>query len=153
LFSNSSKIGDLTFFPPGTAPALRLSPAISSSRQKEVSTMEPVPVRMTVKWSMPPGEAQAITAVLQSLMVRTRAEPGCTGCMLSTEMGPRVAIQYLEKWESETALQRQVQSDRFAALAELIERAGEAPVIEFALPKGIRGIEYAEEVRRSHEVA
>jgi quinol monooxygenase YgiN len=110
--------------------------------------MEPVPVCMTVRWRVPPGEAQSITATLQSLMLKTRAAPGCAGCTVSTEMGALVVIQYIENWKSETDLRRQVRSDRFAALAELIERATEHPVIEFALPGGPRGVEYAEEVRR-----
>jgi hypothetical protein len=63
-------------------------------------------------------------------------------------MGAQVVIQYVENWKSETDLRRQVRSDRFSALAELIERATEHPMIEFALPGGLRGIDYAEEVRR-----
>jgi quinol monooxygenase YgiN len=81
-------------------------------------------------------------------MLKTRAAPGCAGCTVSTEMGALVVIQYTENWKSETDLRRQVRSDRFSALAELIERATEHPMIEFALPGGSRGIEYAEEVRR-----
>ena len=54
--------------------------------------------------------------------------------------------------EERLDLRRQLRSDRFAVLAELIERATERPVIEFTLPSGLRGIEYAEEARRSDEV-
>jgi quinol monooxygenase YgiN len=110
--------------------------------------MESVPVCMTVKWRVPPGEAQSITATLQSLMLKTRAAPGSAGCSLSTEMGAQVVIKYVENWTNETDLRRQVRSDRFSALAELIERATETPVIEFTLPDGPRGLDYAEEVRR-----
>jgi len=63
-------------------------------------------------------------------------------------MGPLVLIQYSETWKTETDLRRQVRSNRFSALAELIEHATEHPVIEFTLPDGRRGLEYAEEVRR-----
>lgn len=110
--------------------------------------MESAPVRMTVQWRIPPGEAQAITAALQSLMLQTRAAPGCSGCSVSTEMGALVVIRYIENWQSETDLRRQVRSHRFSALAELIERATENPDVEFTLPRGSRGLEYAEEVRR-----
>jgi quinol monooxygenase YgiN len=109
-------------------------------------------VRMTVRWCVPPGEAQSIAAALHPLMMKTRADPGCTGCSFSTEMGALVVIQYIETWTSETNLRRQVRSDRFARLAELIEHATEDPVIEFLLPGGLRGLEYAEEVRRSENV-
>jgi quinol monooxygenase YgiN len=110
--------------------------------------MESGPVSMTVKWRVPAGEAQSITATLQSLMLQTRAAPGCAGCSVSTEMGALVVIKYLERWTTETDLRRQVRSNRFSVLAELIEHATEYPVIEFALPGGPRGIDYAEEVRR-----
>jgi quinol monooxygenase YgiN len=114
--------------------------------------MESAPVRMTVKWRVPAGEAQSITAALQELMQHTRAAQGCSGCSFSTDMDALVVIRYLETWRSELDLRRQLRSDRFAILAELIERATERPVIEFTLPGGPRGIEYAEEARRSDEV-
>jgi len=81
-------------------------------------------------------------------MLQTRAAPGCAGCSVSTDMGALVVIQYVETWKTETDLRRQVRSTRFSALAELIERATEYPVIEFSLPDGRHGLEYAEEVRR-----
>jgi quinol monooxygenase YgiN len=104
--------------------------------------------RMTVQWRVPPGEAQSITATLQALMLQTRAAPGCAGCSLSTEMGAVAVIEYVENWTSETDLRRQLRSHRFSALAELIERATENPVVEFTLPSGRRGLDYAEEVRQ-----
>jgi quinol monooxygenase YgiN len=107
---------------------------------------------MTVRWCVPPGESQSIAAALHPLMLKTRAEPGCTGCSFSTEMAARVVIHYVETWTNETDLRRQIQSDRFASLAELIEHATEDPAIEFILPGGSRGLEYAEEVRRSENV-
>lgn len=106
------------------------------------------PIRMLVTWSVPPGESRPIVSTLQGLMIATRAEPGCTGCSLATEMGTRVVIHYVEEWNSEDDLRRQLRSNRFATLAELMERASEQPRVQFALPHGTRGLEYAEEVRR-----
>jgi quinol monooxygenase YgiN len=114
--------------------------------------MESTPVRMTVKWRVPAGEALSITTALQTLMQHTRAAQGCSGCSFSTEMDALVVIHYLETWKTEGDLRRQLRSDRFASLAELIERATERPLIEFSLPDGLRGIEYAQEVRRMDEV-
>jgi quinol monooxygenase YgiN len=110
--------------------------------------MEPAFVRMTVQWHVPAGEAQSITAALHSLMLQTRAAPGCVGCSVSTEMAAQVVIQYVENWKNETDLRRQLRSQRFSALAELIEHATENPVVEFLLPSGSRGLDYAEEVRQ-----
>ena len=110
--------------------------------------MTTVPVSMSVKWRVPAGEAQSITTALQGLMVHTRAAPGCAGCSLATEMGNLVLVHYVETWENEGALRRQIRSHRFAALAELVERATEYPTVEFTIAHRIRGLEYAEEVRR-----
>lgn len=105
-------------------------------------------VSMTVVWSVPSREAQSMMAALQSLLRDTRPQPGCEGCQLTSEIGDVVVIRYSERWQSEPDLRRQVRSSRFATLAELIERGIERPIVEFALPDGVRGIEYADEVRR-----
>jgi len=110
--------------------------------------MEAGPVRMTLKWQVASGEAASITTAVQSLMIRTRAEPGCTGCSLSTDLGARNEIRYVADWRTEIDLQRQIRSSDFARLAELMEHATAPPTVEFALPDGVRGIEYAETVRR-----
>jgi quinol monooxygenase YgiN len=117
-------------------------------RDAREAKMQSDPVRMTVQWRVPAGEAQSITATLQALMLQTRAAPGCLGCSLSTEMGPLVVIRYVENWKNETDMRHQLRSHRFSALAEIIERATENPDVEFMLPSGSRGLEYAEEVRQ-----
>ena len=85
-------------------------------------------------------------------MVSTRAEPGCVGCSLSTDMGRQVVIRYTEEWKTEDDLKRQLRSDRFVVLAELMEHASEVPTIEFALRDSTRGIEYAEEIRNPKQL-
>ena len=109
--------------------------------------MAPQQVRMRVKWFVPGGEMGPINAALHTLMVATRAEPGCLGCFLSTELGERAGLDYVEEWKTEQDLISQLRSERFAKLAHLMESALERPRIEFTLPEGTRGIEYAEEVR------
>lgn len=108
-----------------------------------------VPVSMSVIWRVPVNESQRIIGALQHLLPHTRAEPGCEGCQLTTELGDSAVIRYFEKWKSEADLQRQLRSERFAALAELMERATESPVVEFMLPGKIRQLDYADEVRRT----
>ena len=104
-------------------------------------------VRMTAQWSVPRAEMWAISAAIQSIMVATRAERGCIGCSLSTRLGEHAAFQYEEEWKTEDDLIGQLRSGRFAKLAHLMERATEQPQVEFSLPGGTRGLEYAEEVR------
>ena len=80
-------------------------------------------------------------------MVSTRMEPGCVGCSLSTDMGSRVVIDYVEEWSAEEDLKRQLRSRRFSVLAELMEQSSGHPTVTFALPEATRGLDYAEEVR------
>jgi quinol monooxygenase YgiN len=105
-------------------------------------------VRMTLKWRVVPGEVAAITPALQAILARTRSELGCIGCSLTEEMRASIEIRYVVDWESEGDLQRQIRSNDFSRLAELMERGTEPPSIEFTLPYGIRGMEYAEQIRR-----
>jgi quinol monooxygenase YgiN len=92
-----------------------------------------------------------MTAALHALMVAARAERGCLACSLSTELGERAALHYVEDWETEEDLQRQLRSDWFLRFAALIERASSPPDVQFALAGGLRGLDYVEEVRGLHE--
>jgi len=103
-------------------------------------------VRMTIQWLVPVGKVRSMTEALHTLMAATRTEPGCTGCSVSADIAEKGSIRYTEEWQSEEALQRQFQSDRFRSLVTLVENATEPPVVEFLLPGGSRGLEYVESV-------
>jgi quinol monooxygenase YgiN len=104
-------------------------------------------VRMTLDWTVTPGEVTAINAALNSLMVATRVVPGCLGCTLSTRLGEQAGFHYVEEWQSEGDLINQLRSNRFTKLADLLERANRRPHVEFVVRGETRGIDYAEEVR------
>jgi quinol monooxygenase YgiN len=70
-----------------------------------------------------------------------------------TEMNDRIRLRYVEEWKEEEDLKRQLRSTHFARLAELMERAVSPPRAEFALATGVRGLEYAGEVRGNGEEA
>jgi quinol monooxygenase YgiN len=118
-------------------------------RADQKSRSAPAPVRMMVRWSVRPGESKPIVSVLQGLMISTRTEPGCVGCSLSTDVDKAVVIHYSEEWNTEEDLKRQLRSDSFAVLVELMEHASEHPMIEFKLRSSTRGLDYAEEIRGS----
>ena len=115
---------------------------------KEGTAMVMAPVRFTMEWIAPLAETSSIHTALQGLIVLTRAEPGCIGCSLSTRMTERAGFSYEETWKTEEDLKRQLRSSRFARLMQLAERATERPSIQFELPGGTRGLDYAEEVGR-----
>jgi len=101
---------------------------------------------MTIEWIVPVGKARSMTEALHILMSTTRTEPGCIACSVSADLADKGKIRYSEEWQSEDALQRQFQTDRFRRLVALVENATEPPVVEFLLPGGSRGLEYVEDV-------
>jgi quinol monooxygenase YgiN len=105
-------------------------------------------VSFTATWSVPSDQARSIATALQMLVGSTRSQPGCERCEVTTELGDVAVIHYLERWTTEADLRRQVRSVRFSSLAELLERATDAPVVRFLLAGGTRGLDYADEVRR-----
>ena len=109
--------------------------------------MNPTSARMVLQWSVPPAESRPIASFLQGLMVSTRAEPACLSCRLCTDAGPETVISYVEEWRSEEDLKRQLKSERFAVLAELMEHSSQQPSIEFIVGDTSRGSEYAQDVR------
>ena len=104
---------------------------------------------MVLQWSVPSAESRPIASFLQGLMVTTRAEPACLSCRLCTDAGPETVISYVEEWKSEDDLKRQLKSERFAVLAELMENASQPPTIEFIVDNTSRGSDYAEEIRQN----
>ena len=104
-------------------------------------------VSLTAMWSVRAKDAASMIAALQLLQRTTRTQPGCQTCQFTTEIGDVVRIRYLERWDGEPALQRQVRSARFATLAELFEGAIERPTVEFDVNGVVRGLDYADDVR------
>jgi quinol monooxygenase YgiN len=104
-------------------------------------------VRMTLEWSVPIGQTRSITMALHSLASDVRTTAGCVGCSVSTDMANRGVVRYVEEWETEEDLRRRVGADTFTPLISLLEEAAHPPRIEFALTRGTRGFEFAEEVR------
>ena len=109
--------------------------------------MEHGEARMVLEWRVAPAQAQPVTDALQVVMLATRRETGCLGCTVSTTASDRVTVRYVENWDTEEGLRRQVRSDRFRMLAALVETATESPRIEFVLAGGTRGIDWATELR------
>ena len=106
-------------------------------------------VRMTIEWYVPLGQTRPVTMALHSVAADTRTTRGCVGCSVSTDIGKRGAVRYVEEWQTEDDLRRRVMSDTFAQLVNLVEDAAQPPRIEFALDRETRGLDFVEEVRRA----
>jgi quinol monooxygenase YgiN len=110
-------------------------------------------VRLKVRWQVTVGEVRPLIEALHALMVLARVERGYIHCALTTDLNGHVTLSYTEDWATEEDLERQVASDRFTKLAELIESSSTHPRVRFHLPGGRRGLDYAEDVRARRPVA
>jgi quinol monooxygenase YgiN len=107
------------------------------------------PIRMSVQLAVRPEQANLVSSALNSVMIATRREPGCVSCSLATELHEHVTLRLVEEWATQDALDRYIRSERFVTLASLMESATEEPLVEFTLPREVRGLDYAHEVRDS----
>src|SRR5881227_1347027 len=85
----------------------RLSIPRSNRRLSEVlpgGYMLSTCVRMTIEWFVPLGQTRPITMALHSLAADTRTTRGCIGCSVSTDIGNRGTIRYVEEWQTEDDL-------------------------------------------------
>ena len=103
--------------------------------------------RMTIEWSVPLGQTRPITNALHTLATQVRPLPGCVSCSVSTDIGSRGVVKYVEEWSTEEDLRHRLKADTFNQLAMLMEDAAQPPRIEFELSRERRGIDYVEEVR------
>lgn len=104
-------------------------------------------VEVRVEWSVLPPQVDAVSGVLHGLLSAIRAEPGCRSCTLASDMGTLITLRLREVWDSEDALRTHLLSARFESLSGLLESAIAQPRVEFVLPSGTRGLDYARGVR------
>jgi quinol monooxygenase YgiN len=116
----------------------------------EDCVMTPGQVELRAEWCVLPQQVSAVTAAVYTVLAETRREQGCLTCSLSTDMGEYATLRLAESWDSEDSLRRHVRSPRFEALAGVMESAFAPPRVEFVLPGGTRGLEYAHSVRHGH---
>jgi quinol monooxygenase YgiN len=108
-------------------------------------------VRLSVLLHVPSGQARAIEEALKTLMLATRLESGCMGCLVWTisaeEETPQTDMHYEERWATEQAMENRVRSDAFTKVLEVLEAGVETPQVEFDFVSRHQGLEYVEAVR------
>jgi len=85
---------------------------------------------------------------LSSLVERIRAEAGCIDCSvyLDTEFENRVVL--LQKWRTESDLNRHLRSEEYKMVLLIIETAISPPMIMFDTISSTSGVEIIEEARK-----
>ncbi len=94
-----------------------------------------------------PGNEQAITDALRSLMVPVQLNRGCAGCHLYVDADDLQSLCYVEDWATVEDLDREIRSDRFTRMLSVMENAPELPVLEFRFLSHTRDLDYIKEVR------
>ena len=123
-----------------------MSPLSDRMRRTDERTMAATH-RMTIEWIVPLGQTRPINNALHSVAADVRPLPGCVGCSVSTAIGNRGVVRYVEEWSSEEDLKSRLRSRAFIQIVTLMEDATQPPHIEFELSRELRGFDYVEEVR------
>jgi len=85
----------------------------------------------TVRILPPPGRRADVLEVLQSVQGPVRAQPGCIACDIYDEHGPESAIVFIERFESDEALDEHLRSEAYRRILGAVELSGASPDIRF----------------------
>jgi quinol monooxygenase YgiN len=97
---------------------------------------------------LPPADRRAdVLEVLRFVQGPVRAQPGCAACEIYDEQGPEAAIVFMERWESETALEAHLRSEMYRRILCAIELSGGRPDIRFEHVSASEGMELIERSR------
>jgi quinol monooxygenase YgiN len=97
---------------------------------------------------LPPQSRRAdVLEVLRSVQGPVRAQPGCAACDIYNEQGPEPAIVFIERWESQTALEAHLRSAMYRRILCAIELSGVRPDVCFEHVSSSEGIELIERSR------
>jgi quinol monooxygenase YgiN len=102
----------------------------------------------TVRILPPPDGHGAVLEVLRSVQGPVRAQPGCAACDIYEEQGPEPAIVFVERWETDAALEAHLRSDMYRRILGAIELSSDKPEIRFEHVSASEGMELIERLRR-----
>jgi quinol monooxygenase YgiN len=97
---------------------------------------------------LPPPERRAdVLEVLRSVQGPVRALPGCAACDIYDEQGPDAAVVFVERWESQAALDAHLRSETYRRILGAVEFSGRQPDIRFEHVSASEGMELIERSR------
>jgi quinol monooxygenase YgiN len=98
----------------------------------------------TVRFLPPPDRRADVLEILRSVQGSVRTEPGCAAFDIYDEQGPEAAIVFIERWESEAALEAHLRSEMYRRILGAIELSGGRPDIRFEHVSASEGMELIE---------
>ena len=103
-------------------------------------------IQMSLTIRTQPHRTRQIIEALRSLMRPAQLNRGCTSARLYSEVGDPECLNYLEEWNSEDDLERQLRSGHFARLVAIMETAAEPPTLKFNHVVDTNGLEFGARV-------
>jgi quinol monooxygenase YgiN len=104
-------------------------------------------VQMTVRLATTTGHTYQLIEALRSLMRQTHGRKGCAGAHITADVDHADTFWYSEEWDCADALEREIRTDRFSQLLELMETSARPPALQFRVITETRGLEYVSAVR------
>ena len=93
------------------------------------------------------GKTHEMLQALRTVMVRAQFEQGYEGATLYTEANEVDRLCYIEEWDTEPDLEREIRSPRFGYILAISETAVETPVVLIRALSDARGLEYVQALR------
>jgi quinol monooxygenase YgiN len=106
-----------------------------------------VVVQATVRMVMDRGALDEALRILQSIVERTRVEPGCVDCSIHRDTEDDRVIVFEQVWTGEQEMRRLLASDEYRTVLLLMEMCTEKPTVRFDTIAGSTGMETIESAR------
>jgi quinol monooxygenase YgiN len=102
---------------------------------------------MVLRLRVSASGAAELSRALRLVMLPARRNPTCARAQLYAEIGEPGALCYVEEWLTSEDLVREIRTDRFTRLLQLMETAVEPPVLEFRFVSEVRSLDFVAEAR------
>ena len=79
-------------------------------------------------------------------------QPGCIYCQINQDTEEPNVIFYQEQWQSWGDIEKNIQSDRFSWILELMELSTTTPELQFCGVQETRGMEYVRKIRKTKNI-
>jgi quinol monooxygenase YgiN len=101
----------------------------------------------TLRILPPPNKRGEALEILRSVQGPVLAQPGCSACDIYDEQGSAEAVVFVERWETEEALEAHLCSDLYRRILAVVELSGSTPDIRFEHVSSREGIELIARLR------
>jgi quinol monooxygenase YgiN len=102
----------------------------------------------TLRMLPAPDRRDDVLEILRSVQGPVLTQPGCAACHIYEEQGPEQAVVFVERWESQTALEAHLRSEAYRRVLGAIELSGGPPEVCFDYVSATEGMGLIERSRQ-----